>query len=185
MPSANPNDLGARVYAAISQKSINTEPATFAAALGWFVRAAAGNVSAAARLMGVPRRSLRDWLSGTSRPGAARRAAVTTSARLSARRDRLRAGRESRLRGRDASGVRLVGYYNYDGPPLRTVRIGDYLAPDAIDSLIDAYLSGAGVDELRQEFAGAIVNDPTSFYANTMFNPADDEHGWTVTNLTL
>lgn len=179
----DPSDLGSRLYSAVSTRSVNTEPSSFTDALAYFGRLAGGSVRAMATLMGVPRRTLRDWMAGAT-PSAARRKAVADSARLSARRERLRPGRENRLRASDSSDVTIVAVYNYDGGDARTVRIGDYLDPDTINQVVDAYLDGASPDELRTGFASNI-QDPTGFYERTFALPASDEHGWTVTRVNL
>lgn len=180
----NPADLGSAVYRAISGgKSPNTEPTSFADALGWFVKAAGGNVSAAARLAGVPRRSFRDWLDGKSSPGADRRGQVSAAARLSERQARLTPKRTARLRGREPDGIVLKGVYNYDGEP-RTVEIGRYMIDGAIDALLDAYLNGASPEDLREVFADHI-DDPSAFYSRTMALGPSDDHGWTVERVSF
>lgn len=188
MPNAH--DLGTRTYAAISGRSLSTEPSSWTGALGWFVKAAGGNVSAAARLAGVPRRSMRDWLSGVSRPKGPRESALIRSAQLSERRARLRPGREARLRNGTSGGVTIVGSYNYDddssgNAKSRTVDIGKFMEPDAVDQLVDAYLSGADEEGLREVFADQITMDPTGFYQRTLALNPQHTHGWTVTRVTL
>lgn len=181
----HPKDLGTAVYRALSGgRSPNTEPSSFADALKWFVKAAGGNVSAAARLAGVPRRSFRDWMDGKSSPGQQRRDQVAASARLSERRARVTPGREKRLRGRASDGIVITGSYNYDPGP-RKVAIGQYMADGVIDDLLDAYLNGAQPDELREIFAVGITDDPSGFYASTMDQGPTDTHGWTVDHVTL
>lgn len=185
----HPGDLGTAVYRALAGgKSPNTEPSSFADALGWFVKAAGGNVSAAARLAGVPRRSMRDWLSGKSTPGMERRRALRDSARFSERRSRLTPRRESRLRGRSSDGIVIKGRYNYDALDglydNRNVTIGPYMDDGVIERLVDAYLSGSGPTEMRQIFAEH-VNDPSGFYSRTMALPPTDDHGWTVERVTF
>ncbi len=189
MPRHDPNDLGSRVYKALAGRSVNTEPATITEAVGWFLRAAQGNVSAAARLAGVPRRSMRDWVSGVSKPRGARAAGLIDSARLSERRNRLGPVRERRWRAAGGDGavhdIVLTGAYNYDpGTSDREpITISKYMEPDAGDQLVSAYLAGAGPDGLREKFAELITDSP--FYAETMALPPGAEHGWTVSNLTL
>lgn len=187
MAKHDPRDLGAQVYKAISGRSINTEPQTFSDALRYFTRLAGGNISAAARLAGVPRRTFRDWTEGKGLGprSADRRGEVARSAKLSSRRERLGARKEAKLRaaGEDAVDIELTGYYNYDGDPdpRAPIIISEYMDPDAGNRLVDAYLAGAGPDELRELFADLITDAP--FYAQTMGLPVTDEHGWTVTNL--
>lgn len=190
MPLHDPNDLGAQVYKAISGRSINTEPDDFPGALRWFMRKG-GNPSAAARLAGVPRRTMRDWLDGKGLGprSSARRAALVESARLSERRARLRPGREARIRaagdGGDVVDIQVTGAYNYDGvmEDRAPIMVSEYMPTDAGDQLVDAYLNGAGPDELRTLFADLIEDAP--FYANTMGLPPDDDHGWTVSNVRM
>lgn len=187
---SNPSgDLGDAIYRALAGRSPDTEPTTFSAALGWFTRAAGGNVSAAARLAGVPRRTFRDWLDGKGLGprSAARREQVRKSAQLSARRDRLKPGREARLRAKDPSNITLIGRYNYDpGTGNRqTVEIGRYLASNAYDRLIGLYLAGGSAAELREEFASLLVDDATGFYERTLKRAPTDDHGWTVQSVNL
>jgi hypothetical protein len=186
MRQHHPYDLGTAIYKALSGgRSPNTEPTSFGDALGYFVKAAGGNVSAAARLMGVPRRSLRDWLGGVSTPKGDRRRDVARSAQLSARRQRLTPRSEARVRGRDPQGMTLVGRYNYDFldgvTEARRCQIGPYLDDDTVPELVDAYLSGASPADLRALFASKI-NDPSDFYSRTMALPPTDDHGWTVSS---
>jgi hypothetical protein len=182
----DPGDLGGRLYTAVAgnRASMNTEPSGFSDALKFFLRAAGGSVSAAARLMGVPRRTARDWYAGKGLGprSAERRRHVAESATVSSRRQRLAAGREGRLRGGDQYDIVVKGVYNYDGGEERDVRIGPYLDDGTLDAVVDAYLDGADAAELRQLFADHIT-DP--FYQRTMGNPPTDDDGWTVNQVVL
>lgn len=181
----NPADLGTHIYTAFAGRSPSTEPTSFADAMSYFLGLAGGNVSGAARLAGVPRRTMRDWLAGKGLGprSQARRDGVKKSAQLSARRDRLGARKEARIRDKDPGECTLKATYNYDGGDPRNVLIGHYLTHDAYDQLGDAYLDGADPDDLRELFADMITDAP--FYAETMRNPQTDPHGWTVVRLTL
>lgn len=190
MARIDPHDLGAQVYKAISGRSINTEPDSFTDALSYFTRLAGGNISGAARLAGVPRRTFRDWLDGKGAGprSAARREDVARSAKLSARRERLRPGREARIRAAAQDGVfdiSMTGGYAYDGTTdaRAPIMISEYMDEGAGEALVDAYLDGAGPDELRTLFADLIVDAP--FYAETMKLPPGDTHGWWVSDLTI
>lgn len=181
-------DLGEALYRAIartaggSRASMKTEPSSFAGALRFFVGMAGGNVSAAARLAGIPRRSFRDWMAGTSRPGKQRQGQLVDSARMSSRRDRLTPRRENKLRASDADVV-VKGSYNYDdgGSERAPIRIGDYLDPGTMDAVVDIYLNGGDAADMRERFAEGIT-DP--FYSMTMALSPNDEHGWTVSSVT-
>jgi DNA-binding transcriptional regulator YdaS (Cro superfamily) len=185
----DPGDLGVHLYrwiAATGQGkgrgySPSTEPTSFGDAMRWFMRAAGGNVSAAARLMGVPRRSLRDWVSGISAPKPDRAAQIARSAQLSSRRERLKPGREARLRAMDVVDISITGSYNYDATE-RTVNIGQYLEDGVVGDLVDAYLAGWSPAEMRELFADGI-NDPSGFYTRTMAEPPSSDHGWTVSHV--
>lgn len=117
---------------------------------------AGGNVSAAARALDVPRRTMRRWLAGEGAPRGERRAQVAALARQyvrrAERRNRLSAGRERRLRA--ARTVTIAWKYRYDvntDPNARERRtvfdIGGTgstgLAGDTMAALVDAYLAGA------------------------------------------
>ena len=180
MRQHDPLDLGTQIYRSFAHRSPNTEPTSFADAVGWFVKAASGNVSAAARLAGVPRRTMRDWVAGKPTSDE-RRAQIVASAQMSERRARLAPGREKRLRALDGPGATsLVGTYNYGDGDEREVLIGPYLDEGTIPDMLDAYLSGASPEDLRERFADHITNDPTGFYPRTLALPPSDDHGWVV-----
>jgi hypothetical protein len=184
-------DLGYQLYRAMTgRKSPNTEPTSFADALVWFTKAAGGNVSAAARLAGVPRRTFRDWTEGKGLGprSAARRAEVKRSATISERMARIGTRREARLRTSESlAGATVTGFYNYDGKSndRRPILIGDYLSDNAGDELVDAFMSGASPAELREVFAANLTNDATGFYERTMALPPTSDHGWTVSHVKL
>lgn len=192
MARHDPRDLGAQVYRAIAGRSINTEPSTFSAALSWFMRKG-GNPSAAARLAGVPRRTMRDWLEGKGLGprSQARRDALVESARLSERRARLGPKKEARIRalgprmGQSGGGITVTGSYNYDDSPesRAPIPMQQYMLPSAGDQLVDAYLNGAGPEQLRELFADLIDDAP--FYHRTLRLPPDDRDGWQIDNVTI
>lgn len=116
---------------------------------------AGGNVSAAARALDVPRRTLRRWLdpNDKSMPPPERRERVARAARGMVRRDerrrRLKPGREARLRR--ARKITITSRYRYDVED-RDARVVTFdlddtgstgLADGVMGSLIDAYLAGA------------------------------------------
>ena len=177
-------DLGDALYRAICRRSPATEPNSFRDAVGWFVANAGGNVSAAARAAGVSRRTFRDWLEGKGH-GTARAGDVLAAARAGERRKRLRPGREKRLRAMDPSGMQVHGAYNYD-PKVggRTVDAGRYVAPGVMGELLDAFLSGASLAELRQTFADNML-DPSGFYPTTFALSSENPHGWDVSSVDL
>lgn len=194
MRTYDPSDLGYNIYRAMTgRKSPNTEPTSFADALGWFVKAAGGNVSAAARLAGVPRRTFRDWTEGKGLGprSAARRAEVRRSATISERAARFGTRREARIRASESlAGATVTGAYNYDvnngaKGERKPIQIGEYLSDDAGEQLADAFMNGASPAELREVFASCLTEDATGFYERTMALPPTDNHGWTVSNVTL
>lgn len=195
MRQHNPNDLGSAIYRALGGRSPNTEPTSFADALKYFMRQAGGNKAAAARLMGVPRESLRDWVRGISTPKINRRREIAKSAQLSARAQRMGPAKLARLTGRSSEGITVKGAYNYDilqsirdggdGSECgRTVDVGQFMPDGAVDQIVSAYLNGASPDDLREEFAG-LINDPLGFYSQTMALPQEHDHGWTVDRVTF
>lgn len=182
--------MGEALYRAICKRSPHTEPQTFGQAVGWFVARAGGNVSAAARAAGVSRRTFRDWLDGKGH-GTARAGDVLAAARAGERRERLKPGREKRLRRAPAAGMTFAGRYNYDGKPGKEaptrspVQIGRYVQPDTIGHLIDLFLSGASLDALRDGLAGSATEDPTGFYMGTLGHTHNEDHGWSVDSVDL
>jgi hypothetical protein len=141
-------------------------------ALDWLVQQAGGNVSRAAREMGVPRRTLRRWLAGAE-PREERAEAITEAAR--------EAQRES---FGDIGGLRVEATFWYAGGGTmkdaenRDIPLGDYLDDWVSDSLIDAYLDGAGPDELGEILASGI-NDVNGWYAAN-FDPTNPDGQWDV-----
>lgn len=99
-----------------------------------------------ARRLGVPRRTVGDWLNRGAKPKPAHRQTVMEALR----RHRLRLGRESRLRG---GNVRIIAEQRYTGDARDdNVRVWQYPrngAPASIDwdtrangRILDAYLAG-------------------------------------------
>jgi hypothetical protein len=172
-------DIGEALYRAISNgRSPHTEPNTLDRALRWYVKQA-GSVAGAARLAGMPRRSFRDWLDGKSRPRGGRSSALIAGAIRGERRARLTRGREKKLRQLDPQDWRLEGaVYTYDGVERNEVLIGHWMGGDPINALVDAFLGGSSIHELRGVFVDHIQGAP--FYEETMQHPAGHEHGWTV-----
>lgn len=174
-------DFGDALYRAVSGRSPETEPRSMTAALAVFVRHA-GSVAGAARLAGVPRRTMRDWLSGKHSPRGDRRNVVIQAAVKVERRGRLRPGRERRLRAGGEGNVHIAGRYRYDEHGRGSVDLGRYLQAGAIDAVIDAYLDGADGDQLGDVLADHIA-DPAQFYARTL--RSDDPQGWEIHRVNL
>lgn len=135
-----------------------------------------GSVSKAARELGVPRSTLRGWLAGRE----PKRGADWFSGRL------LRAARPTavadRIRDLPATGVRIHGTFRYDGGGSmkgaedRDVPIGEYLAPYVLADLADAYVEGAGPEQLAEIFADNIIDG--GFYSQTFSGDAGGE--WVI-----
>jgi hypothetical protein len=95
----------------MSRRSARSEPAGFLVGLNAVV-AAAGSVAGAARELDVPRRTLRRWLTGESKPPAARAVQVARRASTITRRARLLPATERRIRR--ARVVEIKCIYRYD-----------------------------------------------------------------------
>ena len=178
-------DIGEAIYHALASPSRSpfTEPASFGDAVRYVLAAAGGNISSAARMAGVPRKTFADWTNKGVRPrDAARLAGVVGLARRMERRRRLPRGREKRIRKMDPTGCTFTGVYRYDqrayDKDARDVKIGPYLRPGVYNALCDAFLAGASVEGLRAVFA-AHVDDPAEFYPTVGNDPSSDE-GWGV-----
>lgn len=178
-------DPGEAMYRAICRRSPYTEPNTFGQAVGWFIARAGGNVSAAARAAGVPRRTMRDWLAGKGGK-TARAGDMVAAARAGERRERLRPGREKRLRRVDPGGMVVRGKYNYDGKnaPDRAASVGRFAQPNLINDVLDVFLAGGSLEQIRDAFAGNI-NDPSGFYSTTLGLSHENDHGWSVDEIDL
>lgn len=154
------------VYRAITGgRSPRTEQATWMDGLRFVVGLTGGNVSAAARALDVPRRTLRRWLAGEGVPPAHRRAQVARMAGGMVRRQRLPEGRERRLRR--ARSVIVKAYYRYDRTRYNadardiTFRVGDDsptgLNAGVMGDVIERYLAGGeATDESARGFNGGL-----------------------------
>lgn len=176
-------DIGEAIYRALSGRSPFTEVASFGGAVGYLLGAAGGNIAAAARMAGVPRKTFADWArKGVQPKDAARRAAVFNLAKRAERRARLPRGREKRIRKMTPIGASFTGVYRYDqrawDKESRDVKIGPYMDPNVYNALCDAFLNGASPEGLRAVFA-AHVDDPAGFYQTVGNDPSADE-GWGV-----
>lgn len=158
--------LGEQLYRHITGgRSPRTEPSTLPQALTVLV-GRAGSVSAAARILDVPRRSLRDWIAGTSKPSGERPAFIVRTAVEVERRHRLSAGREKNLRGPDRQ--RALKISGKQGDRDRTIEIGRYLAPGTLRRVVDAYLRGESLNGLVKVLNAGITD---AFY-KALFSPA-------------
>jgi hypothetical protein len=152
-------------------RSPATEPNTLPKALGRIV-AGAGSVSGAARLLDVPRSTVRGWIAGRRPKGNAAAVVVQTAVGME-RRDRLRPGRERRLAAQ--------GRVTFEGqqkgrPGGRTVTLSEdglYLRGGTIRAVIDAFLSGAPIAALGVALHRGITDD---FY-RAMFHPRHEGGG--------
>lgn len=171
-------DLGEVIYRNLAGgMPSGAEPRTLRQALDWLVDRA-GSVSAAARSAGVPRRTMRDWISGKHQPRGPRRDAIVRTALEGERARRLSDDRARRLRQAGPSGIHFHGRYAYQPVP-RHVRIGRYMLPDTMDRIVTAYQKGASPDQLRMIFAAGI-DDPSGFYPRTLGLPPSHQHGWGI-----
>lgn len=185
-------------YQAIAGRrwSPGSEPAASGGFVDWLaviVGAFGGNVSAAARAMDVPRRSVRDWLAGTTRPGPERRSLVRRTAAALTRRTRLTAGREPRLR--NARTIRIEGVDRYDDEERDvTFHVGQQgttgLAPGTLGRLVDAYLGGGNASDDRRSMPGLFdviidgMTDPNGWY-QTFFRSKQAKWGCDVYRVTI
>lgn len=165
-------DLGEAIYREITGgRSPHTEVRGGWSAAVEYLVGEAGSARAAARELGVSESTFRGWRHGrTPRDGGDY---VLDAARRMQRRARLRPGREARLRKPGALGdAKLVGRLSYDGAPEpdRDVEIGDYL-DEVQNDLVDAYLDGAGLDELAEIFTDGVSGAP--FYEDTLTGEGD------------
>lgn len=156
--------LGRALFEHMAGAELDDEPDDFADALDWFVDEHDGNVSAAARSAGVSRTTFRRWLAGGS-TSAGRSSSILAGARAGFRVSGLDVSG-------DLSGLRITATLFYAGGGVvkgsedRDLPIGDYLDAWVGDALIEAYLDGAGPDELERLFAAG-VNDNGGFYEST------------------
>ncbi len=161
------------------------------------VVAASGSVAGAARDLGVPRRTLRRWLSGESQPPAARRAQVDAAALALVRRARLNPDREKRLR--KARTVVIVATYRYDAlkkpgitPRTITFRLGangsDGMRAGAVGLLLSAFLGGTSGDDSYATQPGLfepLAYSMTDTWYREAFLSADAEHGFDVERVVI
>lgn len=133
-----------------------------------------GSLSAAARELGIPRRTMRGWAEGrTPRGGGG------WLSELAAQLERDMYGAPDI----DDGDVEISGTFRYagggsmKGAEDRTVNIGDYLSPGTMANVRAAYLAGADGPQLAEIFHAGI-ND-NGFYADT-FDPANPSGGWDI-----
>lgn len=111
------------------------------------IQKAAGTQAAAARAAGVDRRTWQRWAAGTQKPKPA------TLARLgpAVRRARLSPGREQRLRSGQGT-LKISGDMRVSSTVKhRDIELaGEDINPDALNGLVDAFLAGAGEDQLGE-----------------------------------
>lgn len=180
-----PVDLGEALYREIAKRSPHTEVQTFADALRYYV-GGAESVSAAARELGVPRRTLRGWLEGRQPRGGG--GWLVDEARREQRRERLSPARERKLRAPGAlDDVKIVGGLTYGSTPDpdRDYDVGSWL-DEVQNDIIDAYLDGASTDELAEIFHEGIndggfyadVLDPGDYGTSQLHVDITDIEGW-------
>lgn len=154
-------------YRAITGRSPRTESAgaSWQAGMRLVVSLAGGNVSAAARALDVPRRTMRRWLAGESTPPADRRAQVARLALQVVRRDRLKPPRERRLRR--AKTIVVKCRYRYDPPDEESRREivfridgeGNHTSTrtDVMEQVLARYLGGApATDDSHADHLGGL-----------------------------
>lgn len=176
----------AATYRALTGTSPRTEPRFgFDASLSLFVRML-GSQQRAADALGVPRRTLRRWVAGESKPRADRRAQVEGVARRIIRGTRINARRQARMRA--AATIRIIGSDRYDGQERDvTFRVGlsgatSGLAAGTPGELVDAFLAGVSADDLGLDaqnsglFARIIrgMTDTSGFYQEFFSSTAPD-----------
>lgn len=189
----------AATYAALSGgRSARSEPQGFVPGLNAVV-AREGSVAGAARALDVPRRTLRRWLTGESQPPAARRAAVLRRASQITRRNRMPAGRETRIRKARTIVVTAAWQYDVDNDAARRkkgkaradnmreirfqvgARHTTGMDPDTPDRLVDAFLAGeSGIDPGRGLFSIIAEGMTEDWYRERFGLRAGHPEGWIV-----
>lgn len=167
-----------------------SEPSGFLAAIARVV-ASSGSVAGAARDLGVPRRTLRRWLTGEGKPNITRQVQVETVARQLVRRTRVPAARERRLRA--ATSVRIVAVFRYDGTTRNlTFHLNGGTGPTDMDPgaagrTVDAFLAGAeGLDTHDPVDGGSGLFGPLArgmadeWYRERFLLGATDDQGFDV-----
>jgi len=173
-------------------RSPRTETTSWSDALA-IVVSRIGSVAGAARVLDVPRRTLRRWLAGESQPSAERRRVVQGAVRRLERRQRLTGRRETRLRG--ATTVRVQGVDRYDGAERDVIfRIGGRasIALDAgtLDALVDRFLQGGSADDggataQNSGLFGELVDGMQDRWYRDFFRATDRDWGCDVYAVTI
>lgn len=160
---------------------------------GWFkgltaVVAQAGSVAGAARELGVPRRTLRRWLTGEGVPSKLRQAQVAQAASVITRRARLVPARESRLR--KARTVTIVCVFRYDGDTRQVtfhVGQGGSTGMDAgtVGQLINGYLSGEPGNDPGPGLFDHLVAGMTDDWYREQFSATGIDEGFNVEKVII
>lgn len=166
--------LGEALFAAMAGQPAGNEPASFSDALAYLSQDY-GSTSAMARDLGVARSTLRGWLGGRAPRSAP--PGIQEQATFQWRSEQLGGRRKAAMRADWSSdSISIIGTYSYDrgkGPHTRPadegreIKLGEYLN-DCGEDLVDAFLDGAGPNELEEILVDAI-NDH-GFYAETFAN---------------
>ena len=144
------------------------EPATLTQAIASEVQQG-GGVSGAARRLGVPRRTLRRWVAGESKPSPARERQImrrsianrrqaadpTAAARIRAGQAKLRLTGATTKFNTPRKGKRVAG--GQETRRNRTLDLGQHIPPDQLAQLVDAWNAGARVGEI-DEALGVLID---------------------------
>lgn len=171
-------------------RSPRTEPRGWLASLTVVV-GATGSVSAAARALDVPRRTMRRWLAGEGQPDSGRRDIVMNAVARATRRDRMPAPRERRVRA--AKTITITGVDRYDDAP-RTVtfKLGGGttgLRAGALDRVVDAYLAGGeatdGGSQMGRGLFAIIADSMQDSWYQRFFHSDAPDNGNDIERITI
>lgn len=129
------------------------------------------NVSAAARSLGVPRRTLRNWITGSSAIPPARFRSLAARDVAMARRAALPAGKESDIRAgrvrltlvgaQTEVSTRRTGRHVTNGVEVRQGRrldVGAHIPPHVISGMVDSWLAGNDLATIQNQLT-EVLND--------------------------
>lgn len=142
-------DLGSLIYRALTGYSPRSEPTTTAGQLA-YIRSHYASTTAMAKAMGMPRRTVSDWIAGKHAPSRGYQAGIRAMARYF----RMSPLRRQKMISRNSPNAK--GIVEYDSRNRRIDARAMKWSNLGLANLINAYLNGATLREMEDTFIAQI-----------------------------